>query len=192
MSCGCTCSTTISATDPGKGATTGDFNRSRSPRAAEARRVPYVILDRAASVGAGTSDALMRCIGLSLHPFVRRWRRPASCWTRKAPCSRTRTIRTRSRCSIPRSRAKPIASPIGSLSPDRSHPSSWESSTGARTRPHLGPAHLPGFVQEGAVIDLRPCDLAREVRSRHVGHVLPVTPTRWSPAALTSRHRPRG
>ncbi|MGO6728804.1 NADPH-dependent F420 reductase [Rhizobium ruizarguesonis] len=27
---------------------------------------------------------------------------------------------------------------------------------GARTRPHLGPAHLPGFVQEGAVIDLRP------------------------------------
>ena len=37
---------------------------------------------------------------------------------------------------------------------------------GARTRPHLGPAHLPGFVQEGAVIDLRPCDLAREVRSQ--------------------------
>jgi hypothetical protein len=28
----------------------------------------------------------------------------------------------------------------------------------------LGSAHLPGFVQEGAVIDLRPCDLAREVR----------------------------
>src|SRR6266487_5683883 len=25
---------------------------------------------------------------------------------------------------------------------------------GARTRPHLGPAHLPGFVQEGAVIDV--------------------------------------
>jgi hypothetical protein len=25
----------------------------------------------------------------------------------------------------------------------------------------LGSAHLPGFVQEGAVIDLRPCDLAR-------------------------------
>src|SRR6202011_1989078 len=24
---------------------------------------------------------------------------------------------------------------------------------GARTRPHLGSAHLPGFVQEGAVID---------------------------------------
>jgi hypothetical protein len=24
---------------------------------------------------------------------------------------------------------------------------------GARTRPHLGPAHLRGFVQEGAVID---------------------------------------
>jgi hypothetical protein len=30
----------------------------------------------------------------------------------------------------------------------------------------LGPAHLPGFVQEGAVIDLRPCDLARDVRSQ--------------------------
>lgn len=28
----------------------------------------------------------------------------------------------------------------------------------ARTRPHLGPSHLPGFVQEGAVIDLRPRD----------------------------------
>src|SRR5450755_4761585 len=33
---------------------------------------------------------------------------------------------------------------------------------GARTRPHLGPPHLPGFVQEAAVIDLRRCDLARE------------------------------
>ena len=54
------------------------------------------------------------CIGLSLHPFVRRWSRSASYWTRKAPCSRTRTIRTRSRCSIPRSRARLIASPIGS------------------------------------------------------------------------------
>src|ERR1700681_2104696 len=58
--------------------------------------------------------------GLSLHPFARRWRRPASYWTRKAPCSRTRTIRTRSRCSIPRSRARPIASPTVSRSPDRS------------------------------------------------------------------------
>src|SRR6202030_1396220 len=29
---------------------------------------------------------------------------------------------------------------------------------GARTRRHLGSAHLPGFVQEGAVIDLRPRD----------------------------------
>jgi hypothetical protein len=27
----------------------------------------------------------------------------------------------------------------------------------------LGPAHLPGFVQEGAVIDLRPCDRRREL-----------------------------
>ena len=55
-----------------------------------------------------------RCIGSTLRPSARRWRRPASCWTRKAPCSRIRTIRTRSRCSIPRSRARPIASPIGS------------------------------------------------------------------------------
>jgi 8-hydroxy-5-deazaflavin:NADPH oxidoreductase len=39
---------------------------------------------------------------------------------------------------------------------------------GARTRPHLGSAHLPGFVQEGAVIDRRPCDLAREVRFQNV------------------------
>jgi len=35
---------------------------------------------------------------------------------------------------------------------------------GARTRPHLGSAHLPGLVQEGPVIDLRLCDLAPEVR----------------------------
>jgi len=35
-------------------------------------------------------------------------------------------------------------------------------SAGARTRSHLGSSHLPGLVQEGAVIDPRPCDLARE------------------------------
>src|SRR6202166_2383220 len=39
---------------------------------------------------------------------------------------------------------------------------------GARTRPHLGSAHLPGFVQEGAVIDRPPCDLAREEWFRNV------------------------
>jgi hypothetical protein len=39
---------------------------------------------------------------------------------------------------------------------------------GARTRPHLGSAHLPGSVQEGAVIDRRPCDLAREGWFRNV------------------------
>jgi predicted dinucleotide-binding enzyme/ketosteroid isomerase-like protein len=33
---------------------------------------------------------------------------------------------------------------------------------GARTRPNLGSPHLPGCVQEGAVIDLRLCDLARD------------------------------
>ena len=32
---------------------------------------------------------------------------------------------------------------------------------GARTRQNLGSPHLPGCVQEGAVIDLRLCDLAR-------------------------------
>jgi uncharacterized membrane protein YccC len=37
---------------------------------------------------------------------------------------------------------------------------------GARTRPHLGPAHLPGFVQEGAIIDLRPCDRRQELIAR--------------------------
>jgi predicted dinucleotide-binding enzyme len=39
---------------------------------------------------------------------------------------------------------------------------------GARTRPHLGLPHLPGFVQGAAVFDLRPCDLAREVRFQNV------------------------
>ncbi|TGQ37693.1 hypothetical protein EN859_019205 [Mesorhizobium sp. M00.F.Ca.ET.216.01.1.1] len=30
----------------------------------------------------------------------------------------------------------------------------------------MGPAHLPGFVQEGAVIDLRQCDRRRELVAR--------------------------
>ena len=37
---------------------------------------------------------------------------------------------------------------------------------GTRTRPNLGPAHLPGFVQEGAVIDPRPCSRRREPVAR--------------------------
>jgi hypothetical protein len=53
-----------------------------------------------------------------------------------------------------------------------SHPSSWESSTSAaRWCMHaapLGSAHLPGSVQEGAVIDRRPVDLARERWFRNV------------------------
>ncbi|SDN58931.1 hypothetical protein SAMN05444050_1925 [Afipia sp. GAS231] len=85
-----------------RGATAAQFNRAVYERLKPGGS--YVIVDHAAAVGAGMSQ----------HPFVRRWRRPASYWTRKAPCSRTRTIRTRSRCSIPRSRARPIASPIGS------------------------------------------------------------------------------
>ena len=58
-----------------------------------------------------------------------------------------------------------------------SHPSSWESSTRvARWCTHaanLGSAHLPGFVQEGAVIDRRPCDLAEKNDSKTsdwIGH----------------------
>jgi predicted methyltransferase len=94
-----------------RGATAADFNRAVYERLKPGGS--YVIIDHAAAVGAGTSDA-RRCIGLSLRPLARRWRRPASYWTRKAPCSRTRTISIRSRCSIPRSRARPIASHIGS------------------------------------------------------------------------------
>ncbi len=37
---------------------------------------------------------------------------------------------------------------------------------GARTRPHLGSAHLPGSGQEGAVVDLRPCGWDRVGRSK--------------------------
>ena len=36
-----------------------------------------------------------RCIGSTLRPSARRWRRPASYWLRKAPCSRIRPIRIR-------------------------------------------------------------------------------------------------
>ena len=94
-----------------RGATVPDFNRAVYERLKPGGS--YVIVDHAAAAGSGTSDtqALHR-----IDPATVRegWRRPASCSMRKAPCSRTRTIRTRSRCSIPRSRARPIASPIGS------------------------------------------------------------------------------
>jgi predicted methyltransferase len=75
-----------------KGATAADFNRAVYERLKPGGS--YVIVDHAAAAGAGTSDAQSRCIGSTLRPSARRWRRPASCWTRKAPCSRTRTIRT--------------------------------------------------------------------------------------------------
>ncbi len=94
-----------------RGATAADFNRAVYERLKPGGS--YVIVDHAAA-SARARARPSRCIGSSLHPFARRSRRPASSWTRKAPCSRTRTIRTRSRCSIPRSRARPIASPIGS------------------------------------------------------------------------------
>ena len=93
-----------------RGARAAQFNRAVYQRLKPGGS--YVIVDHAAAVGAGTWT-LSHCIELSLHPFARRRRRPASYWTRKAPCSQTRVIRTRSRCSIPRSRARPIASSIG-------------------------------------------------------------------------------
>jgi hypothetical protein len=53
-----------------------------------------------------------------------------------------------------------------------SHPSSWASSTRvARWCTHaaaLGVSSSSGSVQEGAVVDLRPCDLARNVRFQNV------------------------
>jgi len=58
-----------------RGATAAHFNRAVYERLKPGGS--YVIVDHAAAVGAGTSDA-SRCIGLSLHPFARRWRQPAS------------------------------------------------------------------------------------------------------------------
>jgi hypothetical protein len=94
-----------------KGATAADFNRA--------------LYERLKPVGPTSSSTTppppgrvqatpSRCIGSTLRPCARRWRRLASCSMRKAPCSRTRTTRSRSKCSIPRSRARPIALPIGS------------------------------------------------------------------------------
>ena len=110
-----------------------------------------------------------RCIGLSLHPFARKWRRPASYWTRKAPCSRTRTIRTRSRCSIPRSRVRPIASSIGEAltgpAPTSCRPPRWvqdsddiEASLLAATRSWLWARHnqiWAGDMRGPAHVDCR-------------------------------------
>jgi predicted methyltransferase len=94
-----------------RGATAADFNRAVYERLKPGGF--YVIVDHAAAAGAGTSDtqSLHRIDPASVREEVEA---PASCWMRKAPCSRTRTIRTRPRCSTPRSRARPIASPIGS------------------------------------------------------------------------------
>ncbi len=97
-----------------RGATAAQFNRAVYERLKPGGS--YVIVDHAAAVGVGTSDA-QTLHRIEAAPFARRWRRLASYWTRKAPCSRTRAIRTRSRCSIPRSRAGPIASPTVSRSP---------------------------------------------------------------------------
>ena len=68
-----------------KGATAADFNR-----AVHERLKPggfYVIVDHAAAAGRVPATP-SRCIGSIPRPFARRWSRPASHWTRKAPCSR--------------------------------------------------------------------------------------------------------
>ena len=91
-----------------KGATAADFNRAvyelLKPGGC------YVIVDHAAAAGAGTGDAqsLHRIDPASVRKEVE------AAGRRKAACSRTRTMRTRSRCLIPRSRTRLIASPIGS------------------------------------------------------------------------------
>src|SRR5580692_1328090 len=74
-----------------RGATASDFNRAVYEGLKPGGS--YVIVDHAAAAGEGTGDAQ------SLHridPASVRWRRSASCWTRKAPCSRVRRIPTRS------------------------------------------------------------------------------------------------
>ena len=84
--------------DPGQGARVAQFNRAVYQRLKPGGL--DVIVDHAAAVGSARAT-LGHCIELSLHPFARRRRRPASYWTRKAPCSQTRVIRTRSSVSIP-------------------------------------------------------------------------------------------
>jgi predicted methyltransferase len=75
-----------------KGATAADFNR--------------VVYERLNPVDPTSSSTTLppqgparatpsRFIGSTQHPSARRSRRPASCWMRKAPFSRTRTISTR-------------------------------------------------------------------------------------------------
>ena len=73
-----------------RGATAAHFNRAVYERLKPGGS--YVIVDHAAAVGTGTSDAQSLPIGLSLHSPAKRWRRRGSYWTRKAPCSRRRTI----------------------------------------------------------------------------------------------------
>ena len=113
MSCGCTCSITISMprfSRPGaqprptsiepfiSGSSLAGFTSSSttSPPPGRAQATPG------------------RCIGSNPPSFAKRWQRRASCWTPKAACWQTETIDIPSRCSTRRSRARPIASPIGS------------------------------------------------------------------------------
>lgn len=83
-----------------RGATAADFNRAVYEHLKPGGS--YVIVDHAAAVGGARATRM----------FGRRLRRLALYWMRTAPSSQTRTIRTRSRFSITRSRARPIASLI--------------------------------------------------------------------------------
>ncbi len=78
-----------------RGATAARLQSSRLQAAGEVRRGSYIIVDHAAAVGAGTSDAQSLHRIEELHPFARRWRRPASYWMRKAPC-----FREQGRCCV--------------------------------------------------------------------------------------------
>jgi predicted methyltransferase len=94
-----------------KGATADAFNRAVYEQLKPGGR--YIVVDHAAAAGSGTSDTQ------SLHridPASVREEVEAAGFVLDAvsTCLRTRTISTRSRCSIPRSRARQIASPTGS------------------------------------------------------------------------------
>ena len=97
ISCGCTCSTTIlrhHRADPGQGRDGGSL-QSSCLRAAEAWWVLRHRRSCRRRPGRWALATPSRCIGLSL-AFARKEveRGGVPYWTRKAPCSRRRTIRT--------------------------------------------------------------------------------------------------
>jgi predicted methyltransferase len=93
-----------------KGATAAEFNRAVYERLKSGGY--YVIVDHATGAGTGTGDtpSLHRIDPASVREEVEA---AGFVLDAESTCSPTRTIRTRPRCSIPRSRARPIASPIG-------------------------------------------------------------------------------